>query len=230
MTQIYCSNCGKLIRSSSNFCQFCGKPQHGTEAMTEKLTARKTTHHDDRDNTQNSNTKQGKQRTIEKKRLCQRALWSFFVNYLGKTSLLLLIFLVGTVFEPLFMGPLLVLYVLALYVSAAIVRHNYFFEVNQSSFRKEHGVIHKTDVTIPFNRIQNVNITRSLSDRMLGLARVDIESAGSSSVTRRNVAGGSQTKAEGHLPGVTMSQAEEIHDLLLERFGGLQEFNHESNP
>jgi membrane protein YdbS with pleckstrin-like domain len=161
-------------------------------------------------------------KTIERQRLCQRAVWSFYLSYIGKTSLLFFLFIIGTVFEPLLFGPLLGAYVIILYVSAVIVHQNYYYEVNTSAFRKEHGVIHKTDVTIPFNRIQNVNITRSLSDRILGLARVDIESAGSSSITKRNVAGGSKTKSEGHLPGITLPQAKEVHDLLIEKFGRFQ--------
>ncbi len=227
MSQIYCSNCGKLIASSANYCQFCGTAQHGIEAMTQKSMHRQNQHtHPQQTTPQNNHV----QKTIEKRRLCPRAMWSFFLSYIGKTSLLLLLFLLGSFFEPLLFGPLLLGYVLVLYITAVIVHQNYYFEVNGSSFRKEHGVIHKTDVTIPFNRIQNVNITRSLSDRILGLARVDIETAGSSAIKKRNIAGGSSTKAEGHLPGITMPQAREIHDLLIERFSQYQNHPGSSSP
>lgn len=158
------------------------------------------------------------QREIAKRRLCPRAVWSFFLGYVSKTAVLALLFTIGVAFMPLIFGPLLVLYAFVLYVTAVIIYRNYYFEVNGSSFRKEYGILHKFDVTIPFNRIQNVNITRSLSDQILGLARIDIESAGSSAITKRNIAGGSKTKSEGHLPGVTLQQAREIHDILVERF------------
>lgn len=226
MAQVYCSNCGKLIRASSNFCQYCGSAVHGEAAMVQKASNR----------SQQSKNQLPESPTIladaqiEKRRLCQRAVWSFFISYMGKTGVLFLLSFVGIVFEPLIFGPFLIVYILSLYITAVVVRHHYFYEVNSTSFRKEHGVIHKNDVTIPFNRIQNVNITRSLSDRILGLARIDIESAGSSATSRRNVAGGSRTDAEGHLPGVTLEQAEEIHDLLLAKFGAIYTPGQHTSP
>lgn len=155
---------------------------------------------------------------IEKRRLSTGAIWLFFLGYLAKTSLLLLLFFIGFVYDPLVFGLIILVYLIVLYITAAVVRQHYYYEVNGSCFRKEHGIIHKTDVTIPFNQIQNVNIMRGLSDRMLGLARIDIETAGNSALRKRSVGGGSKTRAEAHLPGVTMAQADEIHSLLLERF------------
>lgn len=265
MPQRYCTNCGKLISSHSNYCQFCGSAQRGFEAMAQKAMNKQIKQHpekfDDKpssspgqeaqpssDTPAKTSTKKSgpapipkkqtydtdvsitPQRTIEKRRLCQRAVWSFYLSYISKTGLLLLLFLVGSFFDPLLFGLLLISYVMILYITAAIVHRNYYFEVNSSSFRKEYGVLHKIDVTIPFNRIQNVNITRSLSDRILGLSRIDIESAGSSSTTKRNTAGGSNTKSEGHLPGVTLHQAKEIHDLLIDRFSAFQNQPDSTNP
>ncbi len=224
MSQIYCSNCGKLIRSSSNFCQFCGAAQHGEVAMSQKITAQR------QPRTPNNDSIINPEECIAKRRLCQRAVWSFFLSYVGKTSLLLVLFLIGIAFEPILFGSVLIVYVLLLYLAAVIVRQNYYFEVNTSSFRKEHGVIHKIDVTIPFNRIQNVNVTRSLGDRILGLARIDIESAGSSHTNTQNRLNSSGSLAEGHLPGVTLTQAEEIHDLLLDRFSKIQNNNQRTSP
>lgn len=174
--------------------------------------------------------KKQKTKIIPRKRLCARAMWTFFFSNLSKTGILLffvlaIIFLsiaVGVPIGALLGVVFLAFYVIFLYLFAVLEHHNYYYEVSESAFQKEHGVIHKTNVTIPFNRIQNVNITRSLSDRMLGLARIDVESAGSSGPNDRIVAGGSQSSAEGHLPGVTMNQAQEIHDLLIERFANYQ--------
>lgn len=255
MPQLYCTHCGKLIKATANYCQFCGTPQHGIEAMahsamersgqiaqanqakqtpfSEKMPGETTsaaTNTPDSTQQNPSNTSRRETRTIEKRRLCQRALWSFYLSYIGKTGLLLFLFFIGLVVEPLWFSVVIAVYLTLLYITAVVVHQNYYFEVNSSAFRKEYGVLHKTDVTIPFNRIQNVNITRSLSDRILGLARVDIESAGSSSVTAKNTAGGSMTKSEGHLPGVTMYQAREIHELLVNRFTELQKQPESSSP
>lgn len=261
MPQLYCTHCGKLIKANANYCQYCGTPLRGIEAMAQRAIessgqieqanqAKQTPPPNELPGTetaiaQNSpnptqqptqpaapspEATQKETRTIKKKRLCQRALWSFYLNYIGKTGLLLFLFIIGLVLEPAYFSLVIAIYLMLLYITAAVVHHNYYFEVNSSAFRKEFGVLHKMDVTIPFNRIQNVNITRSLSDRMLGLARVDVESAGSSSVTAKNTAGGSMTKSEGHLPGVTMRQAQEIHEILVNRFTELQKQPESSSP
>lgn len=255
MPQLYCTHCGKLIKATANYCQFCGTPQHDIEAMAHRAmeingqiaqanqakqtpppkgmpgeTTSITTNTPSAAQQASPNTPRRETRTIEKKRLCQRALWSFYLSYIGKTGLLLFLFVIGLAVEPLWFSIVIAAYFILLYITAVVVHHNYYFEVNSSAFRKEYGVLHKTDVTIPFNRIQNVNITRSLSDRVLGLARVDVESAGSSSITPKNTAGGSMTKSEGHLPGVTMNQAREIHELLVNRFTELQKQPESSSP
>lgn len=201
---------------------FCGAAQHGTKAMEVKLAQKK----------QAAPKKKStpKLATIPRKHLCARAIWTFFFSHLAQTSILLFfliaiitISLVLDVGTGVTLGVIfLSAYVLLLYVFSVLDHHSYYYEVNESAFQKEHGIIHKTNVTIPFNRIQNVNIIRSMSDRMLGLARIDIETAGSSQ-NGREVAAGSRSSAEGHLPGVTLKQAQEIHDLLIERFSGFQE-------
>lgn len=40
------------------------------------------------------------------------------------------------------------------------------------------GVLFKTRTYIPYGRIQNVNVTRTLLDRLLGLSRVTVDTAG----------------------------------------------------
>lgn len=239
MAQKYCTNCGKTIHKSANYCQYCGEPQKWFEALAKQaISDHPSMNHPDKNSPQPQQKTTGpaqqktevapsepnNKETIDKQRLCQRAVWSFYLNYIAKTGLLFFLFVIGVFFEPILFGLLLGSYVFILYIIAITVHQNYYYEVNESSFRKEYGVVHKTDVTIPFNRIQNVNITRSLSDRILGLARIDIESAGSSSTTKRNVAGGSRTKSEGHLPGITIPEAKKIHDLLIKRFSEFQKY------
>lgn len=220
MPQKYCSNCGKAMAGSANYCPSCGSMQGKQISRTQDT----GTSHQQQSTKQTDNALPYSE-NIEKRRLCGRAIWSFFLSYLAKTGMLLLLFIIGGIFEPLLFIPIIVAYILILYVAAVLVHLSYYYEITEHAFRKEYGIIHKNDVTIPFTQIQNVNITRSLSDRILGLARVDVESAGSSSITNRSVGGGSQTKAEGHLPGVTVRQAKIIHDTLLERFSNIQDEN-----
>lgn len=216
MTYLFCSNCGQKIVSTARYCQYCGTAQHGVEAMKKKIDTIKQ-------QKDSSNIK-----TISKKRLCARAVWTFFFSHLAKTSVLLFftlgLIVVSVVLEVgigAYLGSLLLIgYILLLYLFSVLQHHNYYYEVNDSAFQKEYGIIHKTNVTIPFSTIQNVNISRSLSDRMFGLARIDIESAGSSGQNGKTTIAGSLSTAEGHLPGVTLMQAKEIHDILVKRFSG----------
>jgi membrane protein YdbS with pleckstrin-like domain len=221
MSQIYCSNCGKLIPENSNFCRFCGASQHGPEAgiyqaesptlgRTAVQAAEKT-----RKNPLKDTKDKGKNQYIKRRSLCPRVKISFIIGYLQKTSILPILLLVGLVFDPIVFGGAFLLYALALYVSAALAYNYFFYSIDEMGFQKEYGIIHKQSVSVPYGNIQNVNISRSLVDRMLGLARLNIETAGSASIDDRYVVGGSSSKAEAHLPGVTLEQAKKVHDLVV---------------
>ena len=91
----------------------------------------------------------------------------------------------------------------------------YKYELREDGFRKEHGVIWKKYVTIPYDRIQNVDIYRGLIARILGLSDLNIQTAGASiQVSRRGVLG---SGAEGRLPGLSFEVAEQLRDELIRR-------------
>lgn len=81
---------------------------------------------------------------------------------------------------------------------------NYAFEFGEELFKKESGVISKHYVSIPYSRIQNVDIHRGLLDRFLGLSRLYIQTAGSS------------LAAEGVLPGLEPRLAEKLRGEIME--------------
>ena len=69
---------------------------------------------------------------------------------------------------------------------------------------------------IQFQQVQNVNIKRSIIDRMLGIAHIEIETAGSSAVVgQATVSSASKSTAEGVLPGITTECAKQVQDILL---------------
>lgn len=95
------------------------------------------------------------------------------------------------------------------FIWAKLTYHFYRYELIEEGFRKELGVIFKKYVTIPYDRIQNVDIHRGILARILGLSVLNIQTAGS--------AGTSGTGVEGSLPGLSREEAEKIRDELIHR-------------
>lgn len=85
---------------------------------------------------------------------------------------------------------------------AVLDARSYAFVLRDDVFYKESGIITKKFTSIPYDRIQNVDLERDIFDRILGLSKVRIETAGSLAL-------------EGSLPGVGMSDAERLRDDLL---------------
>ena len=100
------------------------------------------------------------------------------------------------------------------YIWAKLSYKYYRYELTDLGFKKEHGVIWKKYVTIPYDRIQNVDIFRGLLARILGLSDLHIQTAGFSGLsTRRGMYGGS----EGRLPGLSIEDAEKLRDELIQK-------------
>lgn len=93
-------------------------------------------------------------------------------------------------------------------ICVAVLAYRYFwvrlfrYELDGTEVKIEKGVIAKSHDSILYSRIQNVNIKRSLWERILGLSTVIIQTAGSS------------IGPEGVLPGVSKETAEQINDQL----------------
>lgn len=224
-TSIYCSNCGQLIPATSNFCHYCGAAQHGEEAAVYRAqkpaivnsVGAQAVALAEKPQLDSDNKDTPKTAVIPRQNLCGRAKWSFVIGYLTYTGIILLLFVIGLIVDPLIFSGAILFYIFSLYVFASLVHSYFYYEIDESSFNKEYGVLHKKNVSIPFHKIHNVNITRSVSDRMLGLARIEIETSGNSPFQRNDIGGGNFTTAEGMLPGLTLKQARKVHDLLLER-------------
>ena len=101
------------------------------------------------------------------------------------------------------------------YVWARLSYNYYRYELTEMGFRKESGVIIKAYVTIPYDRIQNVDIYRGITARLLGLSDLHIQTAGASAVVGRY--GSIGMGAEGRLPGLSIEVAEQMRDELIRR-------------
>src|SRR3989344_5717005 len=141
------------------------------------------------------------------KQLDPKVIWMFFIQYV-----LAWIFLVILLAVPLivayfssegkdvsvvmyvgwWLGPILLLPLF--FVWAKLTYKFYKYELRDNGFRKESGVISKRYVTIPYDRIQNVDIYRGIIARLLGLSDLHIQTAGTSAPV---------AIGEGRLPGLS---------------------------
>jgi uncharacterized protein len=159
-----------------------------------------------------------------------RAVWLFFFKSFA-VSFFLVFFLGNWIFQialavlvkditlpvSLIIGAL-VLLVITLGIAWLLAKLSYKYyryELKEDGFRKESGVIWKRYVTIPYERIQNVDIYRGLLDRILGLSDLHIQTAGFSGYGGR--LGGN---SEGRLPGLDPQTAERLRDELVRRSKG----------
>lgn len=109
-----------------------------------------------------------------------------------------------------------ILYIVFCYIMAKLTYKYWKYELTEDVFRKESGVIWKKYVSIPYERIQNVDIYRGVFARILGLSDIQVQTAGASAVYygRGGIAG---VGAEGRLPGVDKETAEKLRDELIKR-------------
>ena len=83
-------------------------------------------------------------------------------------------------------------------IAAAVLQYWFFrFKVEDERLLIRQGVFRKTALDLPFDRIQGINVERSLVDRVLGLVTVTLDTAGS-------------VAAEGNLPSVNTALADQL--------------------
>jgi len=93
-------------------------------------------------------------------------------------------------------------------IYARMAYNRWFYEFSESGVRLERGIIWKRYSNIPYDRIQNVDITRGIIARIFGFSTVMIQTAGYS-VPNKNMV------AEGYIPAVSISEAENIQKLVM---------------
>lgn len=165
------------------------------------------------------------------KQLDSKAVWLFFLGSLFR--LMIFSWVLGVFLGPFLIGgffmliqnsestetsfsffslfPLFLLYIIVIvlgsYIWAKLSYKFYKYEITDAGFRKESGVIYKRYVTIPYDRIQNVDIYRGIVARVLNLSDLQIQTAGVSG----------RIGAEGRLPGLSKEVAEQLRDELIQR-------------
>lgn len=154
-------------------------------------------------------------------KLHPRAVWSLFFTRIFIWLVLVFFGVVLTIFSDIFSFDqatlfiisflnwlLLIFFILLIitYIWAKLTYYFFRYELTNDSLKTEYGIISKTYTSIPYKRIQNVDISRRVIDRFLGLSNLQIYTAGYGADT-----------SEGFLPGVEKNQAEIIRDELIKR-------------
>lgn len=236
--QQYCTQCGSPLPDDAKFCQHCGArieqpadtDQQSTEenqqSVTHQLGAVATelpSFEYDAKGSQIVKTKdeQGKD-VVEFRSLHPNAVILFMLSYMKTTGVILILFIIVAVLEMFSSSTMFTLiavpvYFLILYLFANLAYKNYRYEVTDDAFIVEYGILQKQKVSIPCDRIQNINIQRGLLDRMLGLAHLDIETAATGGTVVESSIGGQRSVSEGYIPGISVQEAEDLRTVLLHR-------------
>lgn len=177
------------------------------------------------------------------KHLAPKARWLFFVQPIIAFTILYALFglyfgigIAAILFRDSGTGSVItvaigvnvIIYILIILASlfwSKLAYNNYKYEMREDGFRKESGVVWKKYVTVPYERIQNVDIYRGIMARILGLSDLHIQTAGNSVVSGRFGKG-----SEGRLPGLSIQDAETLRDELVKRSRGQQANQSQTKP
>lgn len=165
------------------------------------------------------------------KQLDPKAVWIFFLGFVLRWFFIIIIasfwiaaFLSGG--DELSQGReswsflnwlwvIIPMFLVICFVWAKLTYKYYRYELTDKGFRKESGVIYKKYVTIPYDRIQNIDIYRGILARILGLSDLHIQTAGMSAVVSQYATAG--MGSEGRLPALPKDVAEQLRDELVDR-------------
>lgn len=103
-------------------------------------------------------------------------------------------------------------------IYARLAYNNWGYEFTERELKIEKGIIFKNYKSIPYQRIQNVDIHRGILARMFGFSTLDIQTAGYSGGYSRY--GRGRSTAEGHIPAVSIERAEQIRNWVMEQIVG----------
>jgi len=150
------------------------------------------------------------------------AKWSFRIaGYLSVIVLAFVIsgFLAGFLaFLGLWFFVLLIVLIIVFLVLVEIfVQLAYKFwkyEFTKEGLKIERGIIWKTYKSIPYGRVQNVDIRRGIIARILGFSTLDVQTAGYAGFR-----GKGRPMAEGHIPAVGVEKAEELREMIIKKIG-----------
>ena len=95
-------------------------------------------------------------------------------------------------------------------IYAQMTYNRWFYEFTGDNLKKEHGIIWKTFSNIPYERVQNVDITQGIIARIFKFSTIHIQTAGYSYHPK----GG---RTEGYIPAVDVAHAEKIREFVMKK-------------
>ena len=101
-------------------------------------------------------------------------------------------------------------------IYARMSYNRYLYEITHDEIKIERGIIWKKYTSIPYERIQNVDIRRGIIARMFGFSTVEIETAGQSGSSRYGRSN-KRYESEGHLPAIDALGAEKIREFVMKK-------------
>lgn len=159
-------------------------------------------------------------------KLDSKSIWVFFLKNLSASIVLAIIMFssissyVGLIEDlssastvAMAAGIVIVIAVLLDFFIAWLMYRSYSYELGEDAFKRESGVIIRRSTTIPYERIQNVDIIRGLFSRLIGLSDIHVQTAGGSSYAGLS---------EGRLPALSKENAIKLQTELLVRAKGQQ--------
>lgn len=159
--------------------------------------------------------------------------WLFRINvYLGFLPLLFILFVFSLILIIPSKSVSLLLYlffvafvIIIAEIYARLSYKNYLYEINNNEIKIEKGIIWKKYTSIPYEKVQNINVSRGIIARIFGFSTIDIETAGSSmgygNGYRFRINGlgynNRRYQSEGHLPAVSIEEAEKLRDFIMKK-------------
>lgn len=115
---------------------------------------------------------------------------------------------IDVIFVPVLVSlSLFFLYLILVYLWAFFYYNSYRYEITDDSFKQEYGVFSREFISVPYDNIQDIEIRQDVFLRMLGLAGIHIQTAGS----------GNTNVPEITLQAIDIRHAKELRDELAKR-------------
>jgi uncharacterized membrane protein YdbT with pleckstrin-like domain len=103
------------------------------------------------------------------------------------------------------------------FLIAWLIYINYKYMLSADSLKILRGILNKEEIAIPYRQIQDVDIDRNLSLRMMGVSRIVILTAGHEDGPGSKDDPDEHGQSEGYLPALDRDLAEWLRDELLRR-------------
>ena len=103
------------------------------------------------------------------------------------------------------------------FLASWIIYANYKFSIGDNCLKIKRGILNKEEVSIPYGKIQDVDIHRDLSFQILGLSQIVILTAGHEDSVNGDDAPAGSGESEGYLPALDRNLAEWLQAELLKR-------------